>query len=70
MQKPDERNTLHKATIAAVKADPRTLRLLAQATGVPFYWLKKLSADEIANPSVNRIQYVYEFITKSKLIDK
>lgn len=70
MELSDKRNTLHKATIAAVKADPRTLRVIAQATGIPFYWLKKLSADEIASPGVNRVQYLFEFLSKSKLIDK
>ena len=70
MQGPDERGELHLATIAAVKADKRTLKMLAQATGISFYWLKKLSADEIPNPAVNRIQYLYEFLTKTKLLDK
>ena len=68
MSQPDERNTLHTATIVLLKKDKRTLRILSQAMGVPFYWLKKLSADEINAPNVNRIQYVYEFLSKKRLL--
>lgn len=68
MSEPDDRNTLHDATIKALKEDKRTLRMIAQATGVPFFWLKKLSADEIKAPNVNRIQYVFEFLTKKRLL--
>lgn len=64
----DDRNTLHDATIKAVHDDPRTLRMISQATGIPFYWLKKLSANEIKAPNVNRVQYLFEFLSKSKLI--
>lgn len=61
--------TLHAATIKALHDDRRTLRIIGQATGIPYYWLKKLSANEIPNPSVNRIQQLYEFLTKKRLLD-
>ena len=38
----------------------RDLLKIHRETGIPFYWLKKLSMGRIANPSVNRIQYLYE----------
>ena len=64
----DKRNTLHDTTIVLVRADKRTLRMISQATGIPFYWLKKLSADEIEAPNVNRVQYLFEFLSKKKLL--
>ena len=61
--------SLHRATIEALHNDKRTLRIIGQATGIPFYWLKKLSASEIPNPGVNRIQQLFEFLTKKRLLD-
>ena len=63
------KGTLLIRTIEILKADKRTLRMIGQATGIPFYWLKKLSAGEIDDPSVNRVQYLFEFISKTKLIE-
>lgn len=60
--------TLHAATIKALHDDRRTLRMISQAVDIPYYWLKKLSANEIPNPSVNRIQQLFEFLTKKKLL--
>lgn len=64
----DQRGALHDATITALKADKRTLRMVGQATGISYYWLKKLSADEINAPNVNRMQYLFEFLTKKRLL--
>lgn len=68
MTSPDDRNTLHDAAIKALHDDKRTLRMIGQATGIPYYWLKKLSANEIPAPNVNRVQYLYEFLSKSKIL--
>ena len=64
----DKPQSLHINTRQLLKDDPRTLTMLSQATAVPFFWLKKFSAGEIPNPGVNRVQYLYEFLTKSKLV--
>ena len=61
--------TLLARTIELLKADTRTLRMVGQATGIPYYWLKKLSAGEISDPSVNRIQQLFEFLSKTKIIE-
>jgi dynactin complex subunit len=61
--------TLLTTTIELLKADPRTLRMVSQATAIPYYWLKKLSAGEINDPSVNRIQQLFEFLSKKRLLD-
>ncbi len=67
LQEYDQPQNLMTETIRLIRADKRTLRMIAQFTGVPFYWLKKFSANEIPNPAVNRVQYLYEFISKKKL---
>lgn len=37
-------------------------------TGLPFYWLRKVASGEIKNPSVNRVQYLYEHLTRTTLL--
>lgn len=65
----DMPGTLAIATRELLKSSNLTIKMTAQCTGIPFYWLKKFSANEIPNPSVNRVQYLYEKLSKSKLIE-
>jgi len=37
-------------------------------TTVPFFWLSKFIGMEFKNPSVNRIQYIYETLTNKTLV--
>lgn len=54
-----------------------TLRLLKDrqvieihtSTGIPFHWLSKLKQGTYRNPSVNRIQFLYEFLSGSPLLN-
>lgn len=39
-------------------------------TGLPFYWLRKFSNGEFRNPSVNRVQFLYEHLTGKPLTIK
>jgi len=36
-------------------------------TGIPETWLKRVAHGNIKDPSVNRIQKVFEYLTKKKL---
>lgn len=63
----DKPQSIYVTTRQLIKKDKRPLRMISQATGVPFYWLKKFSAGEIPNPAVNRVQYLYEFLCKKPL---
>jgi hypothetical protein len=38
-----------------------------KATGVPYFWLRKLASGRISNPGVNRTQFLYEYFTGKKL---
>ena len=68
----DKPSTLMVETLKLLKADERKLAELADSTqtGISYYWLKKFSANEFANPSVNRVQFLYEFLSGNKIIEK
>lgn len=38
------------------------------ATGISFYWLRKFASGEFKNPSVNRVQSLYEFLKGKPLL--
>jgi len=41
---------------------------LSAETAISFYWLKKFASGQFRNPSVNRVQYLYEYLTKTPLL--
>lgn len=63
----EHRGTLHAKTFDLLKQCKLSLPEIYKETGLPYYWLKKFSADEVKDPSVNRVQYLYEFLTSKKL---
>lgn len=62
-----QRRTLHRTALELLIADKRTLLEIHKQSGLPFYWLRKLRADAIPEPGVNRIQALYEFLTNTQL---
>ena len=60
--------TLLAKTHELLLKDTRSLYDLAYETKLPFYWLKSFKAGDIANPSVNRIQKLYEHLTGKQLV--
>ena len=44
------------------------LNQIAVQTGLPYQWLKKLALGRTINPSVNRVQKLYEHLSDRKLI--
>ena len=63
----EEKGTLMTKTIELLKADKRSLFEISQKSAIKFYWLKKFSQGEFTNPSVNRVQALYEFLTEQQL---
>lgn len=60
--------TLLLKTRELLKNDERSIILLSNESGLPFYWLQKLaSSSSFKNPSVNKIQKLYEYLSNSKL---
>lgn len=41
--------------------------LLARETKLSIYWLQKLSTGSIKDPSVNKVQKLYEYLTRKPL---
>jgi hypothetical protein len=62
----DQPNTLMQKTVKLVKAGD--LVKISYETDIPFYWLRKFAAGAYQNPSVNRVQWLYEHLTNSKLV--
>lgn len=64
----DKPATLLEAVVVQLKTrrDKDLITLYAE-TKLPYYWLRKVANGDIKNPSVNRIQYLYEHLTGKKL---
>lgn len=62
----DQPGTLMLKTIALLKE--RDLLKVYSETNVSFYWLRKFVACEFKNPSVNRVQFLFEFLSKQPLL--
>lgn len=45
----------------------KDLQQIWKETGIPYYWLRKLYLGVIKSPGVNRMQYLYEYLTDRKL---
>lgn len=59
--------SLHRRTLELLKASKKSLPVIYKESDLPYWWLKKFSSGEIANPSVNRVQELYEYLTSTKL---
>lgn len=64
----DKPMKLMETTQQLLKESDKTLLGIYTETGLPYYWLKKFSAGDFDNPSVNRVQFLYEFLTQSELL--
>lgn len=61
--------TLRDRTLDLLKARPVTvtLHLIAIETGLNEGWLSMFHRDKISDPSVNMVQTLYEYLTKSQI---
>lgn len=64
----DEPGTLMQETLALIEKSGKSLPQLYRETGVPFYWLKKFVSGEFTNPSVNRVQFLYEHLSGKRIV--
>ncbi len=67
-KKYDAPQSLMKETHNLLKGED--LLKLHRQTDIPYHWLLHFYAGSIVNPSVNRIQYLWEKLTKTKLQTK
>lgn len=68
MEPYDQPGPLMLKTIELIKAHT-PLRVYSE-TGISFHWLKKFVNMEFKNPSVNRVEYLYEYLTNTKLLNQ
>lgn len=64
----DEPGSLMATTRKLLKDDPRGIVGVHDATSLPFYWLLKFAAGSFKNPSVNRVQFLYEKLAARRLL--
>ena len=60
-------STLYAKTMELLEASDLSLREISDRADLPYDWLTAIKYDRIKNPSVNRIQQLYEFLTGNNL---
>jgi len=64
----DAPGPLMRRTRELLNASEKGLLDIFTETGLPFYWLRKFKNGEFVNPSVNRVQYLYEYLSGKPLL--
>jgi hypothetical protein len=59
--------SLMSKTLELLHADSRGLAVISVTADVPYHWLEQFRRGIIKNPSVNRVQALYEFLSGRKL---
>jgi hypothetical protein len=60
--------TLHERTLELLRTSDKSTADIASGADVNFYWLRKFRGGGFEDPSVNRVQKVYEFLTGAPLL--
>lgn len=55
-------DTLYEQTLKLLLASEMTLQEIADKAELPYDWLVSIRYDRIKNPSVNRVQQLYEYL--------
>ena len=63
-----ETMSLMTETLRLLKERNQTLPEIQAATGISWYWLRKFAGHEYKDPSVNRVQKLYEYLAGRKLL--
>jgi len=59
--------SLHLATQALLRASPLSTFEVAKETGLTYSWIVSFASGRMANPSVNRVQLLFEFLSGEKI---
>lgn len=62
----DQPGTLMDKTIELLKK--KNLVEVSAETEISFYWLRKFVIGTYRNPSVNRVQFLYEYLSGNRLV--
>jgi hypothetical protein len=63
----DKPGKLMSKTRELLRNDSRSIAKISIDTGITFFWLQRVSADMMKNPSVNRVEYLYEQLSGQTL---
>lgn len=63
----DQPGSLMKKTLALIEEQQCDPLKLHKETGLPYYWLKKFASGSFKNPSVNRVEFLYERLTGNQI---
>ena len=58
---------LKQTTRKLLRADKRTLLQIHKESGISLYFIKRFSADNIKEPSCDKVEALYEFLTGKQL---
>lgn len=58
----DQPGNLMSNTIELLKEEKRSLTTIAEITGLPYLWIRNFKAGLYINPSVNRVEYLHNFL--------
>jgi len=64
-----EPGIMHKETLARLRARSKRIKLahIAEDTGLPYTWLWTFEKGKIADPSVNRIEILKNYLIANKI---
>jgi hypothetical protein len=60
-------SSLHLTTLDLLKSSKETTFLIAVATGLTYSWVAAFRGDRMPDPSVRRVQKLYEYLTGKPL---
>jgi hypothetical protein len=60
-------STLYEKTLQLLEVTDVPVRTISEESGLPYDWLIGIKYDRIKNPSVNRVQKLYEYLAGKKL---
>jgi hypothetical protein len=63
----DSPGALMQQTHKLLKNDERSIAEISIDTGITFFWLQRFSAHMMKNPSVNRVEFLYEHLSGKNL---
>ena len=59
--------SLHRLTLELLHTADETTFAVAVATGLTYSWIVAFSANKMRNPSANKVQRLYEYLTGKPL---
>ena len=62
-----ETGSLHQLTLELLHTADETTFAVAVATGLTYSWIVAFSANKMRNPSANKVQRLYEYLTGKPL---